>query len=68
MCTGFNGKATRKEIHKERGLLGDQGVDRRMGSELILGRLAGVVWSGCSWLKIGSCKYGDEPSGSGAAE
>jgi hypothetical protein len=34
--------------------LEDQGVDRRMGSEWILGRLAGGVWSGSSWLRIGA--------------
>jgi hypothetical protein len=38
-----------------------------------LGRLVGWgVWSGFSWLKIGSlagcCECGDEPSGSGAME
>jgi hypothetical protein len=35
---GFDGKARRKEIHLE-----DQGVDARMRSEWILGRLAGGV-------------------------
>jgi hypothetical protein len=39
MCTRFDGKARRKE----RDHLGDQGVDGRMGSEWILGRLAGGV-------------------------
>jgi hypothetical protein len=43
----------------------DRGVDGRMGSEWILGRLAGG-WSGFSWLRIGtgrgSCQYGNEPS------
>jgi hypothetical protein len=33
--------------------LEDQGVDGRMGSEWILGRLAGGVWIGDSCLKIG---------------
>jgi hypothetical protein len=33
----------------------DQGVDGRMGSEWILGRLDGEgVWSGFSWLRIGA--------------
>jgi hypothetical protein len=35
----------------------------RMGSEWILGRLAGDVWSGLSWLRIGTsagfCEYDD---------
>jgi hypothetical protein len=43
-----------------------------MGSEWILGRLAGRVYSGFNWLRIGtnggSCERGDEPSGSGAME
>jgi hypothetical protein len=33
--------------------LEDQGVDGRMGSKWILGRLVGVVWSGFSWLRLG---------------
>jgi hypothetical protein len=51
----------------ERGHLKDQG---RMGSEWILGRLAGRVWSGFSWLPIGAgcCECGDELSGSGAMD
>jgi hypothetical protein len=59
------------ESSKERDHLEDQGVDR-MGSEWILGRLDVGVWSGSSWHWIGaggaSCKYGDEPVGSGAME
>jgi hypothetical protein len=50
----------------------DQGVDRRMRSEWILGRLAG----GCGFDSTGSeqgpvascCECGDEPSGSCATE
>jgi hypothetical protein len=34
--------------------LEDQGVDGRMGSEWTLGRLAGGVWSGLTWLRIGT--------------
>jgi hypothetical protein len=45
---GFGGKARRKKIHLE-----DQGVDGRMGSKWTLGRLAGGVWSGFTWLRIG---------------
>jgi hypothetical protein len=32
----------------------DKGVDERMGSEWILGRLAGGVYNGSSWLRIGT--------------
>jgi hypothetical protein len=46
---GFGGKARRKKDH-----LKDQGVDGRMGSKWTLGRLVGGVWSGFSWLRIGS--------------
>jgi hypothetical protein len=38
----------------ERDRLEDQGVDRRMGSEWILGRLAGGGWIGFDWLRIGT--------------
>jgi hypothetical protein len=34
--------------------LEDQGVDGRMGSKLTLGRLVGGVWSGFTWLRIGT--------------
>jgi hypothetical protein len=32
----------------------DQGVDGRMGSKWTLGRLVGGVWSGFTWLRIGT--------------
>jgi hypothetical protein len=32
----------------------DQGIGGRMGSEWILGRLAGRVWIGFDWLRIGT--------------
>jgi hypothetical protein len=32
----------------------DRGVDERMGSEWILGTLAGEVWSGFNWLRLGA--------------
>jgi hypothetical protein len=41
------------KITKERYHLEDQGVDGRMGSEWILGRLTGGVYDGFSWLRIG---------------
>jgi hypothetical protein len=52
--------------------LKDQGVDGRMGSEWILVRLVeectvNPVGSGREPV-VGSCDYGDEPSGSGAAD
>jgi hypothetical protein len=42
---------------KERNHSEDQGVSGRMGSELILRRLAGREWIGFDWLRIGT---GDE--------
>jgi hypothetical protein len=57
---------------KERDHLEDQGIYGRMGSEWILGRLAGrcrVDPVGSEYgLVAGSCKYSDEPSGSGTME
>jgi hypothetical protein len=38
---------------KERDYSDDQGVDR-MGSKRILVRMAGRVWSGFTWLRIGN--------------
>jgi hypothetical protein len=32
----------------------DRGIDGRMGSKWTLGRLVGGVWSGFSWLRIGT--------------
>jgi hypothetical protein len=34
--------------------LKDQGVDGRMGSKWTFGRLVGAVWSGFTWLRIGT--------------
>jgi hypothetical protein len=60
------------ESPKERNHSEDQGVDGRVGSEWILGRMAGEckvdsVGSGLGPV-TGSCEYGDGPSGSGATE
>jgi hypothetical protein len=44
-CTRFRWKRDQLE---------DQGVGGRMGSEWILGRLAGGVWIGFDWLRIGT--------------
>jgi hypothetical protein len=41
------------ENRKERDHLKDQGVDGRMGSKFIIGRLAGV-WTGFMWLSVGT--------------
>jgi hypothetical protein len=48
------GKCTRfwLESPNERDHFEDQGVDGRIGSEWILGRLAGSVESRSSWLRI----------------
>jgi hypothetical protein len=60
------------ESPKERDHSENLGVDGRMGSEWIIGRLAWGLWSVFSWLRIGTvagcCEYGDEPSSSGATE
>jgi hypothetical protein len=42
------------ESPKERDHLEDQGVDWKMGSEWILGRLAWGVWIGFDWLRTGT--------------
>jgi hypothetical protein len=39
------------ESPKARGHLKDRGVDGRIESKWILGRLAGRVWSGFTWLR-----------------
>jgi hypothetical protein len=45
------------ESPKERDHLEDEGEDGRMGSEWFMGRLAGGVWIGFEWLRLGT---GDE--------
>jgi hypothetical protein len=54
----------------ERDHLEDQGVDGRMGSEWIFGRLArGVEWIQLAQGPVaGCCECSDESSGSGATE
>jgi hypothetical protein len=61
-CTGFLSESPKERDHSE-----DQGVDGRMGSEWILGRLAG----GVHWVRLAQDRdrwravvSGDEPSGS----
>jgi hypothetical protein len=44
----------RWESQKERDHLEDRDVDGRMGLEWILGILAGGVWSGFTWLRMGT--------------
>jgi hypothetical protein len=46
---GFGGKAQKERDHLE-----DQGINRQMGSEWILGRLAGEVWFVFDWLGLGT--------------
>jgi hypothetical protein len=48
-CTGFWQESPNERAHSE-----DRGADGRMGSEWIFRRLAGGVWSGFSWLRIGT--------------
>jgi hypothetical protein len=60
------------ESLKERDQSEDRDVDERMGSEWMLGTLAGGVGvnsvvSGWGQVAV-SCELGDEPSGSGATE
>jgi hypothetical protein len=57
------------ESPKERDDLTDQGVDGKMRSEWVL-RLTGEVDQVVLGYGpvVGSCKYGDEPSDSGATE
>jgi hypothetical protein len=45
-CTRFWWESRKERDHSQ-----DQDVDERIGSEWVLGRLAGV-WSGFSWFKI----------------
>jgi hypothetical protein len=64
-CIRFKRESMREDLE-------DQGLDGRMGSEKIVGELAG----GIEWIQlaqdtgpmVGCCEYGDEPSGSGATE
>jgi hypothetical protein len=48
-CTGFWWDGPKEREHSK-----DQGVDVRMASEWTLGRLVGGVWSGFTWLRIGT--------------
>jgi hypothetical protein len=48
-CTGFWWKGPKKRHHFK-----DQCVDERMGSKWTLGILVGGVWSGFTWLRIGT--------------
>jgi hypothetical protein len=47
-CTRFWWESLKERDHSE-----DQGIDDRMGSERILGRLVGGVWIGFDLLGIG---------------
>jgi hypothetical protein len=42
------------ESLKERDLFEDKGIEGRMGSKWIFGRLAGSMLSGFNWLRIGA--------------
>jgi hypothetical protein len=54
MGEGRNGYRVLVGKRKEKNHLEDQGVDGRMGSKWTLGRLVGGVWSGFTWLRIGT--------------
>jgi hypothetical protein len=61
MCTRFWW-----EIPREREHLEDKGID---GIRTDLRKIGWGVWIGFSWLRMGCCECGDEPSGgSGATE
>jgi hypothetical protein len=49
MCTRFWCGTPKERDHSE-----DQGVGEMMGSEWILGKLAGGVWIGLDWFRIGT--------------
>jgi hypothetical protein len=42
------------ENPKKRDYSEEQDIDRRMGSEWILGKLVCGLWSGFNWLRIGT--------------
>jgi hypothetical protein len=48
-CTKFRCENPKERDHPE-----DQGVDGKMGSEWILGRLTWGVWTGFNWLRTGT--------------
>jgi hypothetical protein len=48
-CTGFRWKSLKEKDHLE-----DEDVDGRMGSKQIFASLVGGVWSGFTWLRIGT--------------
>jgi hypothetical protein len=51
MCTRFWWEIPKEKDHSE-----DQGIDGRILSEWILQRLAGEMWIGFDWLRIGSVR------------
>jgi hypothetical protein len=55
-CMGEGEKCLRVLVGnpKERDHFKDGGIDGRIGLQWILGRLAGGVWSGFTWLRIGA--------------
>jgi hypothetical protein len=48
-CKGFWWESPKERAHLE-----DQGVDEKMGSEWILGRLTWGVWIEFDWLRTGT--------------
>jgi hypothetical protein len=49
---------------RERDNLGDTGLDERVILRWIFRKCDVGVWTGSSWLRIGTCECGNEPSGS----
>jgi hypothetical protein len=48
------GKPEGKRPPERRRRRWEDGIKERMGSKRILGRVAGGVWSGFTWLRIGT--------------
>jgi hypothetical protein len=49
MCTRFSRESPKERDHWEH-----QGIDGKMGTEWILGRLAWMEWIGFDWLRTGT--------------
>jgi hypothetical protein len=70
--TGHVARIGREEVYtgfwwgnlRERGHLGDPGVDGRIILRWIFRKWDVRVWTGSSWLRLGTCECGNESSGS----
>jgi hypothetical protein len=71
-CSGYGGREAYSGFWwgnlRERDHLGDRGVDRRIILRWIFRKWDVGVWTGSSWLRIGTgcgtCECGNVPSGS----